>query len=347
MSTAVKRVTILLPCRNEEKYIEACLDSVLSTTWPKQALEVLVIDGRSDDATRDLVQQYAARNPVVKLLDNPGRVVPVGLNIGIRAATGDVIVRMDAHVVYPPEYVTTLVTALEETGADNVGACVVTHPGEKGPQARAIATALSHPFGVGNSWFRIGASERKWVDTVPFGCFRRHVFSRVGLFDEDLVRNQDDEFNHRLIRHGGRILLEPGVVSHYYARGSFPQLWRMYYQYGWFKPLAARKIGRVMTLRSLVPALFVLGLAGLPLLALAVPSALGLWGLMLGAYAALLLSCAVREAPRHGWESARWLMVAIPVLHVSYGYGFLRGLWRAFVARRAGAADPVAVPLSR
>lgn len=341
------RVSILLPCRNEEQYIAACLDSILKTTWPQDALEVLVIDGRSDDATRDLVAQYAARHPVVTLLDNPGRVVPVGLNIGIRASRGDVIVRMDAHVVYPPEYVTKLVTALEETGADNVGACIVTHPGEKGPRARAIATALSHPFGVGNSWFRIGAAERRWVDTVPFGCFRRHVFSRVGLFDEALVRNQDDEFNHRLIRHGGRILLEPGIVSHYYARGSFRQLWRMYYQYGWFKPLAARKIGRVMTLRSLVPALFVLGLAGLPLLALVAPAMLGLWLVMVGAYAALLLYCAAREAPRHGWESARWLMAAIPVLHVSYGCGFLRGFWHAFVARGARAPDPAFVPLSR
>lgn len=341
------RVSIILPCRNEASYIAACLDSILATRWPRQALEVLAVDGASDDGTRAVVAEYARRHPIVRLLDNPARVVPTGLNIGIRAATGDVIVRMDAHVIYPPEYVPRLVAALEESRADNVGACIVTHPADDSPTARAIATALSHPFGVGNSWFRIGAGERRWVDTVPFGCYRRHVFSRIGMFDEDLVRNQDDEFNHRLIRHGGRILLVPDVVSHYYARGSFRQLARMYYQYGLFKPLAARKIGRIMTIRQLVPALLVLALAGLPLLAPFAPPAGSLWQLAIASYLAAIGLCAVRQVRRIGWRSAARLMIAFPVLHLSYGTGFLRGLWTASIGHGSGRAHLVSVPLSR
>jgi glycosyltransferase involved in cell wall biosynthesis len=341
------RVSIILPCRNEAAYIAECLDSILATRWPHQALEILVVDGASDDGTRDIIAGYARRFPVIRLLDNPSRIVPTALNIGIRAASGDVIVRMDAHVVYPPEYVPRLVAALEETRADNVGACIVTHPADDSPTARAIATALSHPFGVGNSWFRIGAGERRWVDTVPFGCYRRHVFSRVGLFDEDLVRNQDDEFNHRLIRHGGRILLVPDVVSHYYARGSFRQLARMYYQYGLFKPLAARKIGRIMTVRQLIPAMLVLALFGLPLLAPFAAPARTLWQLAAGSYALALALCAARQAKEIGWPAAARVLIAFPELHLSYGAGFLRGLWAATIGHDAARPQLAQVPLSR
>ncbi|MGH7607745.1 MAG: glycosyltransferase family 2 protein, partial [Gemmatimonadales bacterium] len=264
----IPRVTVVLPCRNEGRYIAACLDSILAAAYPPERLEVLVVDGMSDDGTRERVARYAAAHPRIRLLDNPARIVPTALNVGIEAATGDVIARMDAHVVYPPEYLPRLVHALAESGADNVGGCIVTLPADGTAVAQAIAIALGHPFGVGNSHFRIGARGARFVDTVPFGCYRRDVFARIGLFDEDLVRNQDDEFNHRLVRRGGRVLLLPDVVSYYYARGSFAQVARMFYQYGAFKPLVARKVGRVMTLRQLVPAAFVSGLAAAALGAL-------------------------------------------------------------------------------
>ncbi|MDP3910739.1 MAG: glycosyltransferase family 2 protein, partial [Gemmatimonadales bacterium] len=248
------RVTVILPCRNEARYIGPCLDSILSASYAPERLEVLVVDGMSDDGTRAVVAEYAAAHPRIQLLDNPSRIVPTALNVGIRAAAGDVIARMDAHVVYPPEYLPRLVAALEESGADNVGGCIITLPADGTAVAQAIAIALGHPFGVGNSHFRIGARAARLVDTVPFGCYRRDVFARIGEFDEELVRNQDDEFNHRLVASGGRVLLLPDVVSYYYARGSFRQVARMFYQYGAFKPLVARKVGRIMTLRQLVPA---------------------------------------------------------------------------------------------
>ncbi len=234
------RVSIVMPCRNEAAYIGPCLESVLATDYPLDRVEVLVADGRSDDGTREIVEGWAARHPCVRLLDNPARITPAALNMAIRAATGDVIIRMDAHGVYPRDYVSRLVDALQETGADNVGGVVVTLPADDTPVARGIALAFSHPLGVGNAYFRIGVAGPRWVDTVPFGCFRRELFERVGMFDEEMVRNQDDEFNLRVIGRGGRILLLPDVVSRYYARRSLGAVARMFYQYGYFKPLVAR-----------------------------------------------------------------------------------------------------------
>lgn len=340
-------VTVILPCRNEERYIGPCLESILATHYPHDRIELLVVDGRSDDRTRDIVAICAERHPgVIQLLDNPRRVVPAALNIGVRAATGEIIARMDAHVVYPPDYLPRLVAALEESGADNVGGCIVTLPADRTPAAQAIALALGHRFGVGNSYFRIGTDTPRWVDTVPFGCFRRDVFERVGLFDEDLVRNQDDEFNHRLIRHGGRIRLLPDVLSFYYARGSHRQIARMYYQYGFFKPLVARKLGAILTARQLAPPAFLLGLVGGGLAAPFAPLAALAWATVLGAYVGALLLCTVPVVRTHGWRCGLALLGAFPVLHLSYGFGFLRGAWSAFAARPRWQ-DPAAIPMSR
>jgi hypothetical protein len=254
---------------------------------------------------------------------------------------------MDAHAVYPPDYLPRLVAALEETGADNVGGRLVTLPSEQTALARAIALVLAHPLGVGNSYFRIGTAQRRWVDTVPFGCYRREVFPRVGLFDEELVRNQDDEFNLRLIRRGGRILLLPDVVSYYYARGSRRHLARMYYQYGWFKPLVARKVGRVMTLRQLIPAGFVTALgAGAALAPVWRPAAAGL-AVLVTVYGLLVAGASVHAGRRHGARCAAALAGVFPILHLSYGAGFLRGLFHMLVRGRARWREAAAVPLSR
>lgn len=345
--SATPSVSVILPCRNEARHIGVCLDSILASGYPPDKVEVLVVDGMSDDATRETVAQYTAAHPRIRLLDNPGRIVPTALNIGIGAATGEVVIRMDGHVVYPPEYIPRLVAGLLSSGADNVGGCMITLPADGTIFAQAIAIALGHPFGVGNSRFRIGARESQLVDTVPFGCFRRDVFQRVGLFDEELVRNQDDEFNHRLIRKGGRVLLLPDVVCYYYARGSLGKVARMFYQYGAFKPLVARKVGRVMTLRQLVPAMFVTGLAGAALGALFwVPAALA-GAAIAGVYAAGVAACALPVARSHSARCALALAAVFPVVHLSYGVGFLRGLRDMLLKRRGPWRDPAAVPLSR
>src|SRR5882724_2247566 len=204
---AASLVSIVIPCCNEREHIVPCLDSILASDFLPNVLEVLVIDGMSDDGTAEIACTYATTHPVVRVVQNPERTVSYALNRGIREARGEVIVRMDTHVTYSPTYLRTLVDALVAYRADNVGGLITTMPGDDSAVAHAIALALSHWFGVGNSYFRIGTPtpEPRWVDTVPFGCFRRQVFERVGLFDEDLVRNQDDEFNLRLVRGGGRV----------------------------------------------------------------------------------------------------------------------------------------------
>ncbi len=339
-------VTVVVPCRNEERYIARCLESILANDYPRDRIEVLVVDGRSDDRTREIVASYAAAHPTIRLVDNPQQTTPAALNAGIGAARrdGDLVMRMDAHVLYPVSYIATLVAALEETGADCVGGPIATLPADDTPTARAIALALAHPFGVGNSHFRTGATTRRWTDAVAFGCYRRSVFDRIGRFDEELVRNQDDEFDLRLAKHGGRILLVPEAVSCYYARATLAQVARMFYQYGYFKPLVARKLGRVMTGRQLVPAAFLLTLGGTALLSPWLPLAGLAFAGIAGAYAALTLACALPAVPRHGARCALALAAAFPTLHASYGAGFLRGS----AAHLLGLGRPrAAVPLTR
>ena len=339
VSRPLPRVSIIIPCRDEEAYIGGCLDSILASDYPGDRLEVLVADGRSTDGTRRILISYAAEHPSIILLDNPEGTTPAALNRAIRGATGDIVVRMDAHVLYPSDYVRRLVEGLEESGADNVGGVLETVPSEDTPQARAIAIGLAHPFGVGNSYFRTGVSERREVDTVPFGCYRRAIFDRVGFFDEELIRNQDDEFNFRLIRRGGRVLLLPGVSCRYFARRSLPQLARMFYQYGYFKPLVARKVGRVMTVRQLVPAMLVGSLATSAALGLWLPAAAYGFGVIAMMYAGLVLACSVRASRTEGLGCALALAAVFPTLHFSYGTGFLRGIYDHLLTRAAPARE--------
>lgn len=338
-------VTVIVPCRNEERFIAGCLDSILASTYPREALEVLVVDGRSDDGTRSILADYVARHPIVRMLDNPRRIQPVALNIGIGAARGEILVRMDAHVVYPPNYITDLVAALLETGAGNVGGVLVTVPANETAMARAIAVAMSHPFGVGNSLFRIGVRKPHWVDTVAFFCCRRETFERVGLFDEDAL-DEDSDFNARLIQSGGRILLVPNVVCRYYARGSLRHIARMAYQYGYSKPFVIRKLGHVKTLRQLVPPGFVFTLAATAILSLWMHAARLLFATTVAAYLLPVLACSLSIARKSGWRTAAALPLVFPVLHLSYGFGFLKcALQLALGSGRR--ARQLELPLSR
>jgi glycosyltransferase involved in cell wall biosynthesis len=328
-------VSIVVPCRNEEAYLARCLDSILAGDYPRDQLEVLVVNGGSTDRTAEVLARFAATHPGIVALENPRGTTPAALNLGIRAASGGIIVRMDAHVLYPPDYVRRLVAGLEESGADNVGGVLETVPAEDTPTARAIALGISHRFGVGNSHFRIGVDERREVDTVPFGCFRREVFERIGLFDEELIRNQDDEFNFRIITQGGRVLLLPDVCCRYFARRSLDQLARMYYQYGYFKPLVARKVGRVMTVRQLVPALLVAALSASAALAIWLPSARVVFALVAASYLSLVLVCSAAAIRTHGIRCGAALAAVFPTLHFSYGAGFLLGIRDHLLTRSA------------
>jgi GT2 family glycosyltransferase len=349
--TIFPRVTVIVPCRNEERHLAACLDSILATAYPHDRLEILVVDGASRDGTRAIADRYASHS--VRVLSNPAGTAPAGMNLGIQHAAGDVIARMDAHASYPAEYLPRLVEALDLTGADNVGGVLETLPASRNVVARAIAAACSHPFGVGNSQFRIGATTNRWVDTVAFGCWKRSLFNWLGMFDEELVRNQDDELNHRLLARGGRILLVPAVTAQYFARETLGQVARMFYQYGHYKPLVAKKVGRVMTLRQLAPPALTLGLlitaAFAPFLALA--RVMG--GTLAVVYGGAVLAAALRLVPRLGFGAALTTAAVFPIMHLSYGWGFLTGLIRWTRRPRHRVVSPgqpapiAAVPLSR
>jgi len=319
-------VSIIIPCRNEGKHIAKCLDSIIANDYPKDKLEVLVIDGMSEDGTREIIERYSQQYPNIKFLDNPKKIVPTAMNLGIKEANGDIIIRMDAHTEYPNDYVSKIVHWLEKSEVDNVGGICETLPGADTLQAKAIALAISSPFGVGNSMFRIGVKEPTYVDTVPFGAYRKEVFDKIGLFDEELVRNQDDEFNLRLIKNGGKILLVPEIVSYYYARDSLSKLWKMYFQYGYFKVRVIQKIGAILTIRQVIPSLFVGFLILTGLMSFLTNYFLWLFGGILGLYLLANIVFSFHIALKNGLKLILALPSAYATLHFGYGLGSVWGL---------------------
>ena len=329
------KLSVICPIYNEEKHIAACLDSILRQDFPKEELEVLLVDGMSTDRTREIVQQYTAQYPFIFLLDNPKRIVPTGLNIGIRVAQGEVIIRLDAHAIYPDNYFSALVDRLYALNADNVGGLCRTLPAKDTPMCEAIAAALSSPFGMGDSHFRIGTNKEMQVDTVPFGCFRREVFDKIGYFDEELVRNQDDEFNGRIIKFGGHIYLIPSVVIDYYGRDSIGKVSKMFYQYGLFKPLVNKKLGNPASVRQFFPFFFVLGLIIGLILSLASTFFRILYIAVLALYIFLAAYYSIRQVK--GLKRIFLLMGTFFVIHVSYGWGYLRGMIKLLLKKSFSA----------
>ncbi len=328
-TTVHRSVSVIIPCRNEAAHIAGLLDSVLAQDYPAERLEILVVDGMSDDGTREIIEDDRRQNGRIRLIDNPGRAVPTAMNLGIEHSSGEVIVRMDVHAVYPPDYISRLVHELFALDADNVGGSLETLPADGSRKARAVAAVLAHPFGVGNSHCRIHAGDRDGAveaDTVPFGCYRREVFDRIGLYDEDLIRNQDNELNERLLKAGGKIFLIPSVRIGYFARENYSKLWRMLYQYGYFGPLVDMKLGSRTRLRRYIPALFVLSLL-LPL-----PPALIAPRLLFVPLAAAALHTLCNGACSTALALKKRSPALIPslisgfaVAHLAYGTGYLAG----------------------
>lgn len=329
-------LTVICPIYNEEQYIVECMESILRQDYPKDELEVIFVDGMSTDGTRALVADYAAKYPFIHLLDNPKRIVPTALNTAIRVAKGDLVARIDAHAKYPDNYLSVLARKLQTLEADNVGGVCRTLPAKETPLCQAIAAALSSPFGMGNSYFRIGADRDRQVDTVPFGFFRRSLFDRIGMFDEELIRNQDDEFNGRIIREGGKIFLVPEVVIDYFARDTIGKVSRMFYQYGLFKPLVNSKLGNPATVRQFFPLAFVLALIVGAGLCFVHRFFRWLYIAMLGLY--LLLALWFGKKLAKNWRVLLWMPIVFFVVHISYGWGYLRGLCK-LVAKRGFQAQ--------
>jgi succinoglycan biosynthesis protein ExoA len=332
MNNSEPAISVVVPCRNEKDHIEGVIESILAQKLPLGKFEVIVADGMSDDGTRSILSKLAKENPTVRIVDNSGRIVSAGLNAAIRAATGSVIVRIDAHTKYAGDYIRKCLEVLQMTGADNVGGAWIANG--RGMVGNAIAAAFQSPFAFGNSRGH-NPNYDGTVDTVYLGCWPRRVFDRIGFFDEELVRNQDDEFNLRLTRSGGKIWQSPLIKSWYTPRNSLIALLRQYVQYGYWKVRVIQKHKLPASVRHLIPGVFVLSLA---VLTLASPwSRFAAWSSITLASVYLVFSFIVSSltAARAGFALLPLLPVVFGCYHFGYGFGFLRGVWDFVILRRA------------
>ena len=328
-------VSVVVPCRNEASHIEMHLQGILSQQPPEGGFEVVVADGESDDGTREILHRLAAQDSRLRVVDNPGRIASTGLNAAIRIALGRVIIRMDAHTSYAPNYICECVAVQRETGADNVGGPWVAQG--RGYIARANAAAFQSAFAVGGARSHRQNYEGP-VDSVYLGCWDRTVFDRFGFFDESLVRNQDDEFNLRLTRAGGRVWQSPRIRSWYSPRGSLRLLFRQYLQYGYWKVRVIQKHRLPASPRHLVPGLFVLSLLVLSAAAFFSPAAAMTLLALAGIYGAGLAFASLLTASRAGFELLPVLPLVFLCYHFGYGVGYLWGVCDWLLLRRQPSA---------
>lgn len=314
-------VTVVVPMRDEEDFIGECLDSLIKQDYPKDRLEVLVVDGMSKDSSRFIALEKAEQNEFIQLLDNPKHIAPTALNLGIRNAIGSVIIRLDAHHYAASDFVRMNVAHLSQAGVDCVGGPLYTV--SRSIMGKAISLAMSCAFGVGNSRFRYSRKEQ-FVDTVANAAYRREVFDRVGSFDEALVRNQDIEFNHRLRKQGGKILLTPDVRSYYYARASLRGLWQQSFANGFWNVRTLRRTPDALSARHFVPLVFVVAVGSTLLLSPFFLLARLMLLLVLFSYLAIALGYTVILGWRNGFM-ATLLPLVFPTIHFSYGLGSLWG----------------------
>jgi len=330
-------ISVVIPTYNEEKYIEQCIDSLLKQDYPAENTEILIVDGRSSDRTREIVKSYSEKYPFIKLLDNPHRIVPFAMNAGIENACGEYVIRLDAHAAYPPDYFSALVKYAQKYNTDNIGGVCITDVKNKTNKSWAIKTVLSHKFGVGNATFRTGASKPKIVDTVPFGCFKRDVFERFGKYDERLVRNQDIELNKRIAKGGGKIMLIPEITCTYFARETFSGLAKNNYKNGFWNILTVyyTKNFQSLSLRHFIPLLFVFSLILPILLSVFYFNLIWLALLSLALYTFALLIISVSISRHRVWK-VFFLFPAFMLLHLSYGIGSIAGIFKILILKLEG-----------
>lgn len=334
MATIVPFVSIIVPCYQEGAYIRSFLDSVVSQRYSKDRLEVIIADGLSNDQTRSIIHQFILNYPYIKLVDNPRFIQTFGLNIALANSVGEIVIRMDVHASYPEDYVASLVSAQQRLGAWNVGCLWETKSGADTVEAFVVASVLSSPFGVGNAYYRIGIEGERLVDTVPFGCFPRSVFEKIGVYNETFFKNEDDELNARITKAGGKIYLLSKPIITYFARENITKLKKMLYQYGYFKPQVNFSIGKIISIRQLIPPTFALYCLSFPLYVL-LSLFISIWFVSLFVpiilYFILLLVFSLKLAFSHSnnYSKLRVFILSLHAyssMHFSYGIGFVRGL---------------------
>ena len=334
MNNTRPKVSIILPCLNEADYIEDCMRSILAQVRPEGGMECIVADGMSDDGTREILEQFSCQDSRIRIIENRGKSIPAGLNAAIREARGDIVIRMDAHTEYAPDYIVRCVAILQSVDADNIGGPARTRADSYFQKANALA--YHSAFSVGGAKFHNPEYEG-YVDTVAYGCWRRETLLRLGLFDTELLRNEDDELNLRLLRAGGKIWQSPEIRSWYSPRSSASALFRQYMQYGYWKVRVIQKHRLPASIRHLVPGGFVGILLALSFLSLFFSRAqLALAGL-LGLYLCVNFSASLFTCFRP--KSWKYLPIMPPVFaayHFGYGWGFLRGAIDFLLLKKGG-----------
>lgn len=320
-----KKVSVIIPILNEKRYIGACLDSLLAQDYPKECLEILLVDGGSSDGTKEIVEEYTQKYEFIKLFENPQGTVQYAMNIGIKCASGYYIIRMDAHAEYKEDYISKCVEYSEKTGADNVGGTTVVRG--KGKVQKIIAAAYHSPFALGGSQ-HYDENYEGYTDTVAWGTFKKETLLKLGMYDERLPRSEDDDLNFRITESGGKIFVTPKIKSVYYPRDSFAKLFKQYFEYGKWKVAVVKKHKKPSRIAHLVPMLFVAFIVVFGTLSFVLPIVAKMFFSIMALYFLLNGYFAFQSKHIRGFLNKLGLMYAHLVLHISYGLGFWVGIFK-------------------
>lgn len=339
----VPAVSVIVPCRNERNHIDACLRSILRQDPPPGGIEIIVADGMSDDGTRDILKGLAEGDPRLRIIDNPDRITSSGMNAGIRAAAGQYVAIMGAHTEYAPDYVRKCVDLLNKhPEVCCVGGPIVSRG--KSRFGQAVAAAMSHPVGIGNAKHRFPNYEG-YAEGACFPMFRKETFEKFGLYDENLVRNQDDDLNYRIARNGGKVFISPIASSNYCVREAPLQLFRQYFQYGYWRVAVIRKHRLPASIRQLAPVSFFSLMLILLVVGLFLPGWLGLITALLPvAYAGMLLAAGVGIAIKEGALVGHMFPIAAAIMHLAYAAGFAWALLSGKNQRTSSESSPKGLP---
>jgi glycosyltransferase involved in cell wall biosynthesis len=322
-------VSVIIPCKNEGDTIRLLLTALRDQSYPQSNMETIIADGLSEDDTRKKIRDFQQENPdmCIQVVDNPKLTIPSALNAAIHESHGRVIIRMDAHAIPQQDYIERCVHALDANIGENIGGVWDIRPLNDSPMAKAIAAAASHPLAVGDASYR-HASKAAYVDTVPFGAFKRELLDKVGLFDESLLTNEDYEFNTRIRQSGGCIWLDPEIRSVYYARKSLGELGRQYWRYGFWKAQMIKRYPKTLRLRQALPPLFVASLFVLSIASFISGLAVIILFSELALYLLALLAVGIQLAFKEKQAShLLYVPLAIATMHLNWGAGFIRGLF--------------------
>ncbi len=319
-------VSIIVVCHNEVQFIAQCLESIFNFQPSVGSQEVIVVDGMSNDGTREILTKWQQKFPALKVIDNPQQITPKAMNLGIKASKGEYIIFLSTHVLYSAQLLVQTLAAFESVKADNIGGVIITLPRGVSFEARLVQAVTTHRFGIGNSDFRVGSKEG-YVDTVAYGCYKRTVFDRIGLHDERLVRNQDYEINQRLINAGGRIWQNPKIKSSYYNQATISGLLFQAWSNGKWNPWMWFVAPYSFAPRHAIPGVFLFSLLFSFILVSLIPIFWPVLAVILGPYFILAIISAIQQAQRYqNW----WMLACLPFLffayHISYGAGILWGI---------------------